>query len=38
MTEQEKDAVIISVLVKRLETQRLPRALDLKTRSIRASV
>ena len=30
MTEQEKDAGIISALVKRLETQRLPRALDLK--------
>ncbi len=30
MTESNKDAGIIQVLAMRLETQRLPRALDLK--------
>ena len=30
MTNSEKDAGLIEVLVQRLEQQRLPRALDLK--------
>ena len=32
MTDPNKDAALIQVLVERLETQRLPRALELKAR------